>query len=152
MSVNSSGVWVITSTRARVWPHTSMPRPLCASSIRQVPEKSGMDDCADSVAHAAARTSAAQALPFNMSNGGDSTRLLRERLEIAATDAAVGHNLAALFPARFHAGPERSLHRPLNPFRLHGGAVVMIDEKSFLHLAAAFRASWIRHGRAFRFC
>jgi len=27
----------------------------------------------------------------------------------------------------------------------------MIDEKSFFHLAAAFRASWIRHGRAFRF-
>src|SRR5688572_2427209 len=127
-----------------------MPRPLCTSSIRQVPEKSGIDDCADSVAHAAARTSVAQALPFNMSNGGDSTRLLCERLEIAATDAAVGHNLAALFPARFHAGPERSLNRSLNPFRLLGGAVVMIDEKSFFHFTTAFGAPRIRHGR-FRF-
>src|SRR5688572_4191191 len=128
-----------------------MLRPLCASSIRQVPEKSGTDDCADTVAHAAARTSVAQALPFNMSNGGDSTRLLCERFEIAATDAAVGHNLAALFAACFHAGPERSLDRTLNPFRLLGGAVVMIDEKPLLHLAAAFRASRVRHGRAFRF-
>src|SRR5687768_10149183 len=107
--MNSEGVCAMTSSRARVCPHTSTPRPLCTSSIRQIPEKSGGDDCADSVAHAVARTSVAQALPFNMSNGRDSTgiALLREGLEIAATGAAVGHHVAALLAARLHAGPER---------------------------------------------
>src|SRR5688572_18348928 len=72
--------------------------------------------------------------------------LLRERFEVAATDAAIGHHVPAFLAARLDAGPERSFDRTFNPFGLLGSAVVVIDEESLLHFAAALRASGSRHG------
>ena len=72
--------------------------------------------------------------------------LFRERFEVSAADAAIRDDVPTFLAARLHAGPERSFDGAFNPFRLLGRTVVVIDQKSLLHLAAAFRAPGIRHG------